>query len=160
MTLATPSTSAAAATTPMLIRSSVRRLNRRGTGTAWWMKAKKETGPGFRLTRSVLQLRGTNYWQAGSPSPAVVTVGLVVLTPIPQTVPVSCVWLFVAIHAPAKVVIVGAFTPDDCLKFKAVRLVVYLAESEKNDSSELTRLRRSDFMAVTYAFDLDRESVV
>src|SRR3954470_9132373 len=31
--------------------------------------------------------------------------------------------------------------------------VAYLAESEKYDSSAVTRLRRSDFMAVTYAFD-------
>src|SRR6187551_1054816 len=32
--------------------------------------------------------------------------------------------------------------------------VAYLAESEKYDSSAVTRLRRSDFIAAMYAFDL------
>src|SRR5687768_18610256 len=32
--------------------------------------------------------------------------------------------------------------------------VAYAAESEKNDSSAVTRLRRSDFIAAIYAFDL------
>src|SRR6185503_13870713 len=78
-----------------------------------------------------------------------------VLTPMPHEVPVSCEWLFVATQAPGYVTMAGAATPEDALKFKPalVRSVVYFAESEKNDSCELTRLRRSDFMAVMYAFD-------
>ena len=64
------------------------------------------------------------YWQDGSPSPAVLTVGLVVLTPIPQVLPVNCVCEFVATHAPGYVTIAGAVTPVDCLKPNDVRLVV------------------------------------
>ena len=64
------------------------------------------------------------YWQDGSPSPAVLTVGFVVFTPIPQTVPDSCVCEFVATHAPGYVTIAGAFVPVDCLKPNDVRLVV------------------------------------
>ena len=52
------------------------------------------------------------------------TVGFVVFTPIPQVVPDSCVWLFVATHAPGYVTIAGAVTPVDCLKPNDVRLVV------------------------------------
>src|SRR6478735_2883249 len=45
-------------------------------------------------------------------------------------------------------------TPDDGLNFMPfVVSVAYWAESAKYDSSAVTRLRRSDFMAVTYAFD-------
>jgi hypothetical protein len=54
----------------------------------------------------------------------VVTVGLVVLTPIPHSLPTSCVWLFVATHAPGYVTIAGAVTPVDCLKPNDVRFVV------------------------------------
>ena len=74
-------------------------------------------------------------------------------TPIPQTVPTSCVCEFVATHAPGYVTIVGAVTPVDCLKPTSAKLVVYFEESAKKLSSALTRLRRSDFMAVTYAYD-------
>src|SRR6266850_7601770 len=48
----------------------------------------------------------------------------------------------------------GAVTPVDCLKFSATKSVLYRAESLKKLSSALTRLRRSDFIAVMYAFDL------
>src|SRR6476659_5175736 len=46
-------------------------------------------------------------------------------------------------------------TPDDGLNFMPfVVSVAYAAESAKYDSSAVTRLRRSDFMAAMYAFDL------
>src|SRR5881397_2648201 len=49
---------------------------------------------------------------------------------------------------------VGIATPVDGLNFMPfVVSEAYLAESEKYDSSAVTRLRRSDFIAVTYAFD-------
>ena len=48
----------------------------------------------------------------------------------------------------------GAFVPDDFWNLSFVRSVEYDDESEKNASSAVTRLRRSDFIAVTYAFDL------
>src|SRR3954469_2723597 len=49
----------------------------------------------------------------------------------------------------------GAFTPVDGLNFSlVVSYVMYLVESAKNDSSAVTRLRRSDFIAAMYAFDL------
>src|SRR4029078_10867777 len=48
---------------------------------------------------------------------------------------------------------VGEVTPVDALKPSDVRFDVDRAESENSDSSAETRLRRSDFMAVTYAFD-------
>src|SRR3982751_41102 len=45
-------------------------------------------------------------------------------------------------------------TPDDGLNFMPfVVSVAYAAESAKYDSSAVTRLRRSDFMAAMYAFD-------
>src|SRR6478609_5635372 len=45
-------------------------------------------------------------------------------------------------------------TPDDGLNFiPFVVSVAYWAESAKYDSSAVTRLRRSDFMAAMYAFD-------
>src|SRR3954451_16646573 len=46
-------------------------------------------------------------------------------------------------------------TPDDGLNFiPFVVSVAYAAESAKYDSSAVTRLRRSDFIAAMYAFDL------
>src|SRR5512133_4075667 len=46
-------------------------------------------------------------------------------------------------------------TPDDGLNFMPFEVsVAYFAESEKYDSSAVTRLRRSDFIAAMYAFDL------
>src|ERR1700753_1392102 len=48
----------------------------------------------------------------------------------------------------------GLFVPEDFWNFRTVRSVVYFDESEKNASSAVTRLRRSDFIAVMYAFDL------
>ena len=67
---------------------------------------------------------------AAAPRPALCAL-LGAITPIPQTVPVSCVWLFVADQAPAYVAMTGAFTPDDCLKPTASRSVVYFALSAK-----------------------------
>src|SRR5689334_5621909 len=93
------------------------------------------------------------YLQTGSPSAAELTSGFVVLMPIPQVWPLSCVCVFVAVQKPAPVAIVGAFTPVDTLNFSCVSVPVYFAESEKKASSAVTRLRRSDFMAVMYAFD-------
>src|SRR6185369_9800566 len=46
---------------------------------------------------------------------------------------------------------VGTPTPVDRLNFNWVTVLVYLELSAKNASSAVTRLRRSDFMAVTYA---------
>src|SRR4051794_15195345 len=49
----------------------------------------------------------------------------------------------------------GSPTPVDGLNFSlVVSYVMYLVESAKNDSSAVTRLRRSDFIAAMYAFDL------
>ena len=39
-----------------------------------------------------------DYLQAGSPSPAVETVGFVVFMPMPQITPASCEWTFVAVQ--------------------------------------------------------------
>src|SRR5438128_1148542 len=87
--------------------------------------------------------------QAGSPSAATTPdSGFVVLMPIPHVWPLSCVWLFVAVHQPAPVASVGAFTPVDTWNLSCDRVPVYFDESEKNASSAVTRLRRSDFIAV------------
>src|SRR3954465_11302959 len=49
----------------------------------------------------------------------------------------------------------GSFTPVEGLNFSfVVSYVTYFVESAKYDSSAVTRLRRSDFMAAMYAFDL------
>src|SRR3954469_15157827 len=48
----------------------------------------------------------------------------------------------------------GALTPVEFWNLSCVRVGVYLDESAKNASSAVTRLRRSDFIAVMYAFDL------
>ena len=56
----------------------------------------KKTGSGVEpdpATSRILQRYGA---QAGSPSPAVETTGLVVPTAIPHDVFANCVWLFVA----------------------------------------------------------------
>src|SRR6266513_5930360 len=48
----------------------------------------------------------------------------------------------------------GSFTPVDGLNLSfVVSKVTYLVESAKKDSSAVTRLRRSDFIAAMYAFD-------
>ena len=49
----------------------------------------------------------------------------------------------------------GSFTPVEgrYLSFD-VSYVTYFVESAKKDSSAVTRLRRSDFIAAMYAFDL------
>jgi hypothetical protein len=52
----------------------------------------------FRATGKALPYEPLGYLQAGSPSPAVETVGFVVFMPIPQTVPASCVCEFVAVQ--------------------------------------------------------------
>src|SRR5206468_9941442 len=78
----------------------------------------------------------------------------VVFKPIPHVTPVSCVCEFVAVHQPAPVVIAGAFMPVDDWYFRLPIVAVYFDESEKYASSAVTRLRRSDFAAVMYAFDL------
>src|SRR5882757_5940444 len=48
----------------------------------------------------------------------------------------------------------GVDTPDDGLNFSFVvsPQMMYVPESEKNDSSAVTRFRRSDFIAAVYAF--------
>src|SRR5882762_8316113 len=48
----------------------------------------------------------------------------------------------------------GADTPVDGLNFSLVvsPQTMYVPESEKNDSSAVTRFRRSDFIAAVYAF--------
>src|SRR5436190_16893231 len=98
--------------------------------------------------------RCVSYLQTGSPSPALVTSGFVVLTPIPHEKFASWLCVFVASHAPEYVWIVGIATPVDGLNFMPFDVsVAYLAESAKNDSSAVTRLRRSDFIAAMYAFD-------
>src|SRR3954470_12113261 len=49
----------------------------------------------------------------------------------------------------------GEFTPVLGRNFSCVvSYVTYFVESAKNDSSAVTRLRRSDFIAAMYAFDL------
>src|SRR4029078_3313221 len=54
---------------------------------------------------------------------------------------------------PAPVVIDGVMTPVEVLYRSCAISDTYFSESEKYASSAVTRLRRSDFMAVTYAFD-------
>src|SRR3954454_21793741 len=83
-------------------------------------------------------------------------IGLVVLTPIPQVAPASWLCVTVAFQNPAPVVTAGTPTPDEFLNVLRVMrfvAVVEYVESEKNASSAVTRFRRSDFIAVTYAFD-------
>src|ERR1700755_2687466 len=48
----------------------------------------------------------------------------------------------------------GSFVPAERWHLSCVSVDVYFDESEKNASSAVTRLRRSDFIAVMYAFDL------
>src|SRR5262245_59912889 len=92
------------------------------------------------------------YLQAGSPSAADVIVGFVVLMLIPQgRVVASCEWVTVADQKPAPVTIAGLATPVELWNFSAPIVAVYFELSEKNASSAVTRLRRSDFIAVTYA---------
>src|SRR5215203_3375507 len=68
---------------------------------------------------------------------------------------VSWLCVFVASHAPAYGTICGIETPVDGLNFMPASVSeAYFAESEKYDSSAVTRLRRSDFIAAMYAFDL------
>src|SRR4029450_10240144 len=45
----------------------------------------------------------------------------------------------------------GGFTADETLNFSSDTVAVYLALSAKYASSAVTRLRRSDFICVTYA---------
>src|SRR3954462_13519362 len=83
-------------------------------------------------------------------------IGLVVLTPIPQVAPDRWLRVTVADQKPAPVDTAGTPTPDEFLKLLRVTrfvAVVQYVESEKNASSAVTRFRRSDFIAVTYAFD-------
>src|SRR5215217_8093723 len=120
---------------------------------------KRKSGTPDRVRCAALALRcgglHVGYLQVGSPSPAEPTSGLVVLTPIPHEKFVSWLCVFVASHAPAKGTIVGIETPVDGLNFMPFEVsAAYLAESEKYDSSAVTRLRRSDFIAAMYAFDL------
>ena len=68
---------------------------------------------GRRSTYSTLELSG--YLHVGSPSPAAVTSGLVVLTPIPQLKFASWLCVFVASQAPANVAIVGLRPPAAAL---------------------------------------------
>ena len=83
------------------------------------------------------------------------TSGFVVLTPIPHEKFASWLCVFVASQAPEKITIDGIPTPVDGLNFMPFDVsVAYTAESEKYDSSAVTRLRRSDFIAAMYAFDL------
>ena len=61
-----------------------------------------------------------HHLQVGSPSPAVVTSGLAVLTPMPQEKLWICVCVTVADQKPAPVTIVGEFTPVDGLNLSFV----------------------------------------
>src|SRR5690242_13847541 len=81
---------------------------------------KRTSGPPDSVRWAALPPRGRvtpTYLQVGSPSPADVTSGLVVLTPIPHEKFVSWLCVFVASHAPEYVVIVGIETPVDGLNF-------------------------------------------
>src|SRR5690349_24908747 len=78
-------------------------------------------------------------------------------TPTPQAKPLGiCECATVAVQPPACVpapsVTAGLETPVELLNFRLVMVVVYDELSEKYASSAVTRLRRSDFMAVMYAF--------
>src|SRR5687768_10972351 len=175
-TAPTAKTSAAMARTAKLTRSSVRsegrifgrvmrrerrheRQRRRCSTDDRRAGRKRTNGPPDRIRWAAhfLPEGGLHpaYLQTGSPSPALVTSGFVVLTPIPHEKFASWLCVFVASHAPEYVAIVGIETPVDGLNFMPfVVSVAYAAESEKNDSSAVTRLRRSDFIAAMYAFDL------
>src|SRR5262245_14126120 len=102
------------------------------------------SGTGDRGTRLPCPSSLVTYLQAGSPSPAVATVGFVVFTAMPHVLVVSCVCDTVAAQKPAPVVMVGVVTPVDCLNAlsacRSARLA-YRAESPKKLSSAPTRLR-------------------
>ena len=72
------------------------------------------------LLRAVPTVRLSGYLQAGSPSPAVVTIGLAVLTPMPQENEAICVCVMVADQKPAPGTIVGLLTPVDGLNLSFV----------------------------------------
>src|SRR4051812_20832177 len=66
-----------------------------------------------------------------------------------------CVCVMVADQKPAPGTMTGSLTPVEGLNFSfVVSYVTYFVESAKNDSSAVTRFRRSDFIAAMYAFDL------
>src|SRR5687767_8570037 len=97
--LATPMNNAATVRTARWSSSSVR-IELRGV-TVGGVSTKKtcrerKKKPGQGLHPDPVpydELRGTYGAQAGSPSPADVTTGFVVLTAIPHDVLASCVWL-------------------------------------------------------------------
>ena len=60
-----------------------------------WEGPEKQRGPGDCLARASF-VEPNAYLQAGSPSPAVVTSALLVLTAISQVLPVTCVCVTVA----------------------------------------------------------------
>src|SRR5262249_51549925 len=91
------------------------------------------------------------YLQIGSPSLPEPS-GVVVFIAMPHScVAGSCVWFTVPDHQPGPASSLGGFTPVELWNFRSVSVCVYLELSEKNASSAVTRLRRSDFIAVTYA---------
>src|SRR4029078_8763189 len=78
-------------------------------------------------------------------------------TPTPQAKPLGiCECDTVAVQPPACVPVprttVGLETPGELLYFRFAMVAVYDELSEKYASSDVTRLRRSDFIAVMYAF--------
>ena len=78
-------------------------------------------------------------------------------TPTPQAKPLGiCECDTVAVQPPADEPVPSVTavveTPVELLNFRLPMVVVYAELSEKYASSAVTRLRRSDFMAVMYAF--------
>src|SRR5947208_1192920 len=123
ITVVTANTNAAPASTAQLIRSSGR-SDVRETGRV--MRGNRRRGAG-----SACCTEGDQECRPATASPT-----------------------FVALQEPPFTVIVGIETPVDSLHFMPLSVsVAYLAESEKYDSSAVTRLRRSDFIAAMYAFD-------
>src|SRR5690242_5681689 len=99
----------------------VYRIDERNGGKVIRAQGEKRTGrTGIRCAPPELRERSC-YLQTGSPSPAVDTSALVVLTPMEHMKGAGiCVWATVAYHAPAYVVMVGSVTPVEGLKCRNV----------------------------------------
>jgi hypothetical protein len=92
----------------------------------------------------------SNYLQRGAPLLSDGVIGLPVLIATAHSAgEASCVCVIVADHTPLPgAEIVGGITPFDTWNLRFVSVAVYFVLSAKNASSAVTRLRRSDFIAV------------
>ena len=89
------------------------------------------------------------YLQRGAPLLSEVRIGLPVLIATAHSAgETNWVCVIVADQKPAPVAINGLFTPFDTWNLRFASVDVYAVLSAKNASSAVTRLRRSDFIAV------------